>query len=789
MKRILTALLIAAALVTGCSAPELNIYVSPLGDDANPGTEQHPFASLTQAQKAVTAAAGKSKITVFLRQGSYYLTDPVVFTPRQSGSARCPILYTVYPGEKVVVSGAAVLKNLQWQPYRDGIMQTPANLEIAPDQLYVNGQLQQLARYPNFDSTELHYNGYAPDATAPARVAHWKKPAGGYIHALHRHEWGGYQYRITGKTDRNELTLEGGYQNNRPMGMHDRFRMVENIFEELDAPGEWFYDNTTQTLYFYPPQGLDLATALIEVPQTESLFEITGNQQQPVRYVTLNGMELRQTLRTFMKTREPLLRSDWTIYRGGAVRIEGAEHCAVTGCFMHQIGGNGIFVSNYNREHTIASNHLAHIGASGICFVGSPTAVRSACFEYAQAVSPETMDTIPGPANDNYPARCTVFDNLIHDAGRIEKQVAGVQISMSRNITVSHNSIYNLPRAGINISEGTWGGHLIEGNDVFNTVLETGDHGSFNAWGRDRFWRSDREAMDSLAKAHRSWILLDAVETTVIRDNRWRCDHGWDIDLDDGASNYHVYNNLCLNGGLKLREGFHRTVENNIMVNNSFHPHAWFENSDDRFRHNIVTRHYYPIAADHWGYEVDYNLLPDSLALAQAHADGTDRHSLAGDPQFIDPATGDYRVNTDSPALKIGFKNFDMNRFGVVSEKLRAIAQTPELPLFQMPTEEMQIDAIFKWLGASFKNILTEGERSVAGMDSARGIFVLGVPKSTPLAEAGLRINDVILKYNGTDTDRWTQMQEQIDRSKSGETVTLTIFRNQHPQILSFRLP
>ena len=40
-----------------------------------------------------------------------------------------------------------------------------------------------------------------------------------------------------------------------------------------------------------------------------------------------------------------------------------------------------------------------------------------------------------------------------------------------------------------------------------------------------------------------------------------------DIDLDDGSSNYHIYNNICLNGGLKLREGFYRTVENNIIIN------------------------------------------------------------------------------------------------------------------------------------------------------------------------------------------------------------------------------
>ena len=51
------------------------------------------------------------------------------------------------------------------------------------------------------------------------------------------------------------VTYEGGWQNNRRMGMHDKYRFVENIFEELDAPGEWYLDEKTATLYFYPPRG------------------------------------------------------------------------------------------------------------------------------------------------------------------------------------------------------------------------------------------------------------------------------------------------------------------------------------------------------------------------------------------------------------------------------------------------------------------------------------------------------------------------------------------------------
>lgn len=141
----------------------------------------------------------------------------------------------------------------------------------------------------------------------------------------------------------------------------------------------------------------------------------------------------------------------------------------------------------------VTGSHFTQIGASAICFVGDPKAVRSPSFEYNQFVPFGQMDLLEGPQNDNYPSECLVDDNLIHGIGRFEKQVTGVELSMCQSISVCHNSIYDTPRAGINVSEGTWGGHVIAYNDVFDTVKETGDHGSFNSWGRDRFWHPDRK--------------------------------------------------------------------------------------------------------------------------------------------------------------------------------------------------------------------------------------------------------------------------------------------------------
>jgi len=754
-------------------------YISPSGSDNNPGSEQQPFATIAKAQ--TEARKLKGKVTIYLREGVYYLKEPVVFTGEDSRKKRTPLCIASFPNEKVTLSGGALIENLQWQPWRDGIMQSKVTQELIFDQLFVNGLLQPMARYPNFNSSASHYNGTAADAIAPERVAKWTNPVGGYIHALHRHEWGGYHWIITGKNEQNELAMEGGYQNNRLMGMHNQFRFVENIFEELDAPGEWFFDKSTRTLYFYPPEGMNIATARFETPQLKELFIFKGNEQQPVRFISIEGLELTHTLRTFMETREQLLRSDWAILRSGTVLLEGTENCAIRNCFFNYVGGNAVFFSNYNRQNEVSGCHIAGAGASGVCFVGDPKAVRSPLFEYNESNLLENLDLTPGPKTNNYPAECLVYDNLMYNLGRVEKQIAGVQISMAQSITVSHNTIYNLPRSGINISEGTWGGHIIEYNDVFNTVLETGDHGSFNSWGRDRYWHPNRNEMNKRVADNPDLILLDAVKTTIIRNNRFRCDHGWDIDLDDGSSNYHIYNNLCLNGGLKLREGFYRTVENNVMVNNSFHPHVWFNNSGDIFRHNIVTANYFPIRVPEWGKEVDFNAFPDKKALQKARDNGTDKNSISGPADFFNPASGDYRVKESSVALTIGFKNFDMDNFGVKSTTLKSLAKKVPLPLLITIAETD--DGIQLLLGMQLRNVTTLGERSAAGLSDISGVMVISTPSGTSFSI--FQPNDVILAANGKKIANVVDLSK-VFKDAGSEKITFTISRNQSEQNIEY---
>ncbi|MBQ6179217.1 MAG: right-handed parallel beta-helix repeat-containing protein [Bacteroidales bacterium] len=641
-----------------------------------------PGASISEVINQCDGKTGTT--TIYLREGVYHLTSPIVITSSQ-GNENHSLTISSYPGEKAVISGGTVLQT-KWKRYCGGIMKSKIQGSEEIDMLFGDGRLLTMARFPNYDSTAVRFHGTSADATSPERVKGWKNPEGGFLHAMHRDDWGDFHYRITGKDNEGNLELEGGHQNNRPMGIHKDNRMVENIFEELDAPGEWYFDKTSKTLYYYPLPGEDPDRMTFEAAQLKNLVSLKGSKDNPVKNVTLSGLAFRHAARTFMEEYEPLLRSDWTIYRGGAIFLEGTEDCHIKGCDITDVGGNGVFFSKFNRRSSVEGCLLTRIGASAVCFVGDPSCVRSPSFRYEKFVPWEDMDFAKGPKGDNFPAECLVKDNLIHEIGLFEKQITGVEISMSFRITVSHNSIYDTPRAGINISEGTWGGHIIEYNDVFNTVKETGDHGSFNSWGRDRYWHPDYKTMVSHAKERPDLILADMLEPNTLRYNRFRCDRGWDIDLDDGSSYYIIHDNLCLNGGIKLREGFYRRVENNIIVNNTLHAHAWFDDSGDVFARNLVMTPYLPYQANNKGNNVDFNIFTDSLSFNKARELGHDAHSIVSNVVFANPKEGIYTLKDDSQAIRLGgFMNIPMDRFGVQSPRLKRMAKEPVMDTLNMP--------------------------------------------------------------------------------------------------------
>ena len=128
------------------------------------------------------------------------------------------------------------------------------------------------------------------------------------------------------------------------------------------------------------------------------------------------------------------------------VFFQGTEDCGLDDCFLDSGRRQRGFCQQLQppRENRRAARS-PRPGASAICFVGDPKAVRYSADEYGKHVARRQIDTTPGPKTDNYPADCRVEDCLLHGFGVFEKQTAGVEIAMAEAITVSHASIYDCP--------------------------------------------------------------------------------------------------------------------------------------------------------------------------------------------------------------------------------------------------------------------------------------------------------------------------------------------------------
>ena len=679
-----------------------DIYVSPTGNDEAAGSISAPLATLAAARDKADQLKSGGPVTVYLRGGTYYITAPVAFGPANTGTAAAPIVYTAYGSETPVISGAIKLTNQTWAASSGSIMKTTIATNLKVDQLFLNGKRQVLARYPNFTESQPYLQGYASDALAKAATCANPAEGPGYIRAIESQMWGGVDYIISGKSG-NSVNYTFIGDNQRSNTMHAQYRMVENMYELLDTVGEWFYRKSTGELFFWPPSGTDLSTAVIELASQDELIHIAGTSMTTkVSYITFRGLTFTQTYRTMFssgKTYEPLSMGDWCIMRTGTVFMQNAENICVECCMFDQVGGNAVFMSGYNRKHVIFNNTFEGGGASCVAMCGLQSSIRCGC---SWSSSVNCTDNTPGPLTQEYPASILVDNNMMHNFGRFEKQVAGVEIAASMCDTVRHNTIYHCPRAGINVNDGYWGGHVVEYNKVYEVVLETSDHGPFNSWGRCRNWGcgSNWNNVPDLATSR-----LDPLTPTIIRNNYFKNSDTsfFGIDLDDGSTNYSCHNNLCIGGGFKLQRGrFNHCVNNIIIGGGTIDIHDPMPQNGDSVMHNIiagrefgdwccswaslsstgqalaqgvVSRGSIIDSNCFWGYgsnpriyswDGSGNRSGTACTWDQWVAGGCDIHSKVADPLFVDPANDNYQVKSGSPALAIGFKNFPMDSFGVM---------------------------------------------------------------------------------------------------------------------------
>eukprot|EP00039_Didymoeca_costata_P032779 m.39344 g.39344 ORF g.39344 m.39344 type:complete len:907 (+) comp9540_c0_seq1:194-2914(+) len=380
----------------------------------------------------------------------------------------------------------------------------------------------------------------------------WSKPTEWRVHAYHPIEWGNWGFAV-GSFENGVMTFSrGGNQEARGGASALGDHYFAGMLEELDSPNEFYFDSTTgsEKLYWAPPDGqMPGPDDDLVAPVLETLISISGiSPTVPADSIRVSGFTLMHSMETFCcdAPYEVVSGGDWSIHRGGMIKIENATNCELDSLTLDGPGGNGIFLNGFVKNAEIHDNEIMNAGDSLIAAVG-------------KANYNDGRDGLT-------PNNCSFHHNHLHDWGVWGKQTSAFFAGITRNLKFSHNVLYNGPRAGINQNDGFAGGNEYSYNLVFNTVLDTGDHGNFNSWDRKPFvWTSEDESSALTANMipnrfhiHNNFM----VRTSFLGESM----NLYCLDHDDGSSMYNDTFNFLLYGGIKFREGYSKHASHNLVA-------------------------------------------------------------------------------------------------------------------------------------------------------------------------------------------------------------------------------
>ena len=130
---------------------------------------------------------------------------------------------------------------------------------------------------------------------------------------------------------------------------------MENIFEELDADNEFFFDAATNSLYYYSSKGAPVGD--VEMTLHKTFLSIVGTQEAPVRNIRLLGIGMRDTSISYLDAHSMPSGGDWGLGRIAAVFIKGAVGTVIDSCNFQRLDGNAIMINGFARSTTIQNSN------------------------------------------------------------------------------------------------------------------------------------------------------------------------------------------------------------------------------------------------------------------------------------------------------------------------------------------------------------------------------------------------------------------------------------------------
>ena len=209
-----------------------------------------------------------------------------------------------------------------------------------------------------------------------SRISNWSHPAGAVFHLST--DYFSIQCLVSAVDPNGTLHFHHsiGCDQGGPGGWVAHGWFAENVLEECDHPGEYFFDAQAKALYYtfnateQPTGAENFALTVAKV-----IFNVSGTSTNPVKGVSIRGLTISDAALTFLGTADADIHylpsdADWTIQRSGAVLLEGTEGFVFDSNELTRCDGNGLKLSNYNRNATISGNEFSCAATSTLFWAG-----------------------------------------------------------------------------------------------------------------------------------------------------------------------------------------------------------------------------------------------------------------------------------------------------------------------------------------------------------------------------------------------------------------------------------
>lgn len=479
------------------AAPEFNadFVVAPGGDDTGRGSVEAPFATLERARDAVREKlAGKHRkaITVVFREGVYALEQAVVFGPDDSGGDNQPIRYAAAPGETVVLTGGWPITG--WTA-GEGNRWTTTIPQVADGtwrfrQLFVDGERLPRGRFPNAPGLS-RVAGVSEDLTGIVLDTSpgVENLAGSNAELVMYQNWSISRVRIASSNDRTlKLTDPMGWvgHGDATSASTNKPTYVENALALVDAPGEWYLDESSGVLTYQAAEGEDPNTRSFVAPAAAQLIAVEGTALEPVKNLSFEGIHFAHTrwdlpefgYRGIQAGHYGTATTEPTFVLPLAISFLHAEGGGLTDCRVSHTGACGVGLGAGARGVHIEGCTFEDIGGNGI-MVG---------WRGVGELQTQTEDedrTLAADWNNpqDVPLDNVITGNLVERCGAVNHGCVGIFDAFAKGTAITHNVVRDMPYTGIsagfrwNESETSQRGGLIAYNHVYDVMNKLADGG------------------------------------------------------------------------------------------------------------------------------------------------------------------------------------------------------------------------------------------------------------------------------------------------------------------------